>query len=153
MSVLDPEFISAEKSETPLLREIEEMLKSELPLLKANAVVSPIQLVGSSGKTVKLPIAALQALQKIIDYMVVGKVLQVTPYNQALDEQSAANFLNVGKEFLMKLLDTGELPCIEIGTQRFVLFSDLMVYKKRVSQERRQALAEMLQLSQETGTL
>jgi excisionase family DNA binding protein len=152
MTVQNSELISAEEHEKPALCKIDAILHNGISASKAVNSALP-KLVGSNGEASEIPMSVLQVLQKIVDYMMLGKVLQVTTYNQAMDEQSAANFLNIGKEFLMELLDTGELPHIKIGTQRFVMLGELMMYKNRVGQERRQALAEMLQLSQETGTL
>jgi len=51
------------------------------------------------------------------------------------------------------LLESGQLPFVETGTCKLIRFGDLLEYEKRMHEGQREALAWMLEFSQETGTL
>lgn len=66
-------------------------------------------------------------------------------FTAELTTQEAANFLNVSRPYLVKLLEDGKLPCRKFGRHRRVLFTDLMIFKKHLEQqslEAMQALAD-----------
>ncbi len=152
MRVTDLELISADENEKPTLRKIEEVLNRETHLPTPVNSSLP-KLVGTNGETFEIPQSVVRVLQLAVDYMIQGKAfVSLIPYDQPLVIQEAADFLNVPKAFLTNLLETGELPFVEFGTRKFVRFGELLEYKNRIRQEQHKALAEMAELSQETGT-
>lgn len=152
MRVTDLELISADENEKPTLRKIEEVLNRETHLPTPVNSSLP-KLVGTNGETFEIPQSVVRVLQLAVDYMIQGKAfVSLIPYDQPLVIQEAADFLNVPKAFLTNLLETGELPFVEFGTRKFVQFGELLEYKNRIRQEQHKALAEMAELSQETGT-
>ncbi|HET9081867.1 MAG TPA: excisionase family DNA-binding protein [Trebonia sp.] len=68
-----------------------------------------------------------------------------------LTPQQAAEFLNVSRPYLIKLLEAGEIPFRLVGTHRRVRFRDLREYRNRDDLERRRAADELTQLSQDLG--
>jgi excisionase family DNA binding protein len=151
MRVTDLELINADEDEKPLLQKMEEALSGETPLSSSAHAPLP-QFIAPNGEVFEMPMSLVRVLQQVVDYMVHGMPFGMIPYNHSLNEQEAANFLNVPKSFLTELLERGELPCVTYGDLKFIRFGDLFAYKKRTSQARRKALAEMAELSQETGT-
>ena len=54
--------------------------------------------------------------------------------------QQAADFLNVSRPYLIKLLEQGEIPYIKVGSHRRIPFPDLMKYKEQRDMKRSQLL-------------
>lgn len=73
----------------------------------------------------------------------------MTPHQDDLTTQEAADLLNVSRSFLIGLVDAGEVPRHGVGADRRVRFTDLMTYKRRRNAESEAALKELAALSQD----
>jgi excisionase family DNA binding protein len=111
------------------------------------------QLVAPDGETLEVPGAVYEVLRRIVPLMAEGAAIGLVPLYQELTTQQAADLLNVSRPFLIKLLDAGEIPYRRLGggTHRRVRFVDIMTYKRRRSEIRRAALAEIAELGQAYG--
>lgn len=103
------------------------------------------------GDTIRLPKAAVEILRVIVHSLARGQTLTLIAGDKELTTQAAADILNVSRPFLVKLLDEGEIPYTKTGTHRRVRFSDLMAYKKKRDERRREALNRLSDLDQESG--
>jgi excisionase family DNA binding protein len=65
--------------------------------------------------------------------------------------QQAADFLNVSRPYLIKLLEQGEIPYIKVGSHRRIRFEDLMEYKQQRNSKRREGLKELTEFLQDEG--
>ena len=101
--------------------------------------------------TLVVPRLAAVMLAQILGLLASGQGVTVTPSNAMLTTQQAADFLNVSRPYLIKLLEAGEIPFEMVGTHRRVAFGELMEYKRRDDQERRRAADELTELGQELG--
>lgn len=63
--------------------------------------------------------------------------------NEAFTTQAAANFLGVSRQYLVRLLENGEIPFHRAGTHRRVFFKDLVRYEQDRSKRRKAKLDEM----------
>lgn len=109
------------------------------------------RLVGASGEVVELPPSVLHILRQVVRQMARGKAVSVVPVGQELTTQEAAEILNVSRPYLVRLLEQGDIPFTRTGTHRRVRLDDLLAYKRERDAERRRALAELTQMSQEMG--
>ncbi len=65
--------------------------------------------------------------------------------------QEAADFLNVSRPFLIKLLEEHKIPFVKVGSHRRIRFSDVLMYKKRQDEVRKHGLAEITHLAEDEG--
>ncbi|MEH1850926.1 MAG: helix-turn-helix domain-containing protein [Nostoc sp.] len=109
------------------------------------------KLVGANGEKINIPEPIYQVLLQVVHAMASGKAISIIPQQQELTTQQAAEFINVSRPYLIKLLEQGEIPHIKVGSHRRVRFDDLMNYKQQRDVKRDQLLTELTQMSQEAG--
>jgi excisionase family DNA binding protein len=80
-----------------------------------------------------------------------GDAIAVVPVGKELTTQQAADILNVSRQYLVRLLDEGRLPCSKTGSHRRILVGDLLAFKLERDQNRREALDKLTQLSEDLG--
>lgn len=102
-----------------------------------------------SEQTVEIPAAAFHLLVDILSQMAQGNAVTLIPIHAELTTQEAADILNVSRPFVVKLVESGELPCRRVGRHRRIRFEDLMNYKQLVDGKRMQALDELALQAQE----
>lgn len=98
-----------------------------------------------------LPREAVTLLAFILAQAAEGRGVTVIPSHAELTTQQAADMLNVSRPYVIKLLETGEIPFRLIGKHRPIKCEDLQEYKRRDDAERRTAADELAALGQELG--
>ena len=78
-----------------------------------------------------------------------GQSVAVVPANATLNTQQAADILSVSRSHLSKLLKSGEIPFVSVGSHRRVMHADLMAYMDRRDAAHRAALDDLACLGQE----
>lgn len=79
----------------------------------------PIRQRYSSARTANgspFPASAFEALKAVVEGMAHGKTMTLVPQGTELTTQQAADLLHVSRPYLVRLLDTNELPII--GSER-----------------------------------
>jgi excisionase family DNA binding protein len=102
-------------------------------------------------QTFILPAPAVQLLTDLLAHLGAGRPVQVIPDNAEMTTQQAADFLNVSRPWIVKLIDRNELPHRMVGTHRRVLFSELRAYKEQMDKTRRDALDTLVAEAQAMG--
>ncbi len=98
---------------------------------------------------IRLPAPAVKLLLRILSEMAEGNAVTLVPVHAELTTHQAANVLGVSRPFLIKLLESGEIPFHKVGTHRRMLFQDLKNYQKAVKDKQKDALDKLVEEAQE----
>jgi excisionase family DNA binding protein len=103
------------------------------------------------GQELVLPSAARTLLVLLLTEMSRGNAVRIIPIHAELTTQEAAEFLNVSRPHVIKLLEKGEIRFHMTGTHRRIKFEDLAEYRQRKENERDEAMRELAEQAQELG--
>lgn len=112
---------------------------------------SACRMVGPHGESVAIPHAVFALIGRMAELLAKGEAVTVVSINRELTTQQAADILNVSRQYLVRLLDSREIPFTRTGKHRRLRVIDVLAYKERRDLKRRAALDELTRLSQETG--
>jgi excisionase family DNA binding protein len=118
------------------------------------------QKLGQSGKSIEitlqhnheslhLPRKAISLLSTIISNMAAGKSMAIILSDSTIGTQQAANYLEVSRPYVVRLLEKGEIPFSKAGTHRRIKVSDLVAYQKKMKVTRRKQLNFLAQQAQD----
>jgi len=124
----------------------------EIEHIAPGAPGSPTALfVTPAGRQIPLSGEAALLVERLIEHLSRGRAAQVIVYDNELTTQQAAEILNVSRQYLIRLLDRGDIPYTRTGTHRRLRLADVLAYRAQRSQVRREALQNMARASQESG--
>ena len=103
------------------------------------------------GTQLTLPRAATRLLHHLLTEMSLGNAVTLIPIHAELTTQEAADFLNVSRPYLVKLLESKRLPFHKVGTHRRVKFADLDGFRKSAEAKRKAAMEELAAQAQKLG--
>jgi excisionase family DNA binding protein len=75
------------------------------------------------------------------------------PLPAEMTTTQAADFLDVSRPFVIKLIKRGELPCRMVGKHRRIPTDAVRGYREKMFRRASEAATEMARLSQEMGLL
>lgn len=104
-----------------------------------------------TGATITIPGPAFDLLLEILGQMANGNAVTIVPVHAELTTQQAADTLNVSRPFLVQLLESGAIPYRRVGTHRRVRFADLMEYRQKDEEQRREVMDELASEAQKHG--
>lgn len=70
-----------------------------------------------------------EALLAVFKTLAQGEKLAIASSEKVLSSQEAADFLNVSRPYINKLLDSDKIPSYKDGKHRRVYFKDLIIFK------------------------
>lgn len=96
-----------------------------------------------------LPRQAVALLRDLLAEMAQGNAVTIVPTHAELTTQQAAAMLNVSRPHVVKLLETGTIPFVRVGTHRRIRYQDLLEYKAERDRESRDALDALANQAQD----
>jgi excisionase family DNA binding protein len=130
---------------TPREQEIEQAHRLYRMLVQEGIVA----LIGPDGERIDLPPSVHLILMRVVEKMQEGKTIAVLPLTEELSTQAAADLLGVSRQFFVRECEAHKLPFSYTGTHRRVLLGDLLDYKKRREQARRDSIVRIARQSEE----
>jgi excisionase family DNA binding protein len=134
--------VMPQEQEVPAIKQLEHILGLEGFQAK---------LVGVNAEEILIPESVYQALRQVVHAFVLGQAISIVPQEREMTTQEAADFLNVSRPHLIKLLEQGEIPYILVGSHRRINSLALMKYKEKRDAKRSNLLDELIQESQDMG--
>jgi excisionase family DNA binding protein len=98
-----------------------------------------------------IPPGALRLLVDLLTHLGQGRSVTVHGQKAELTTQEAADYLNVSRPYVVKLIEEQKLPARKVGTRRRVAFEDLLRYDEQQRARQRAALDELARIDQELG--
>ena len=99
-----------------------------------------------------LPVESLYTvLVEAVHLLAQGNGVRILPVTTELTTQQAADLLNVSRPFVVKLLETKQIPFHKAGTHRRIILKDLLSYKARRDAHAHEVLDELVAQAQELG--
>jgi excisionase family DNA binding protein len=140
VSVLSPEMLRLAKENSEILKQY----------IKDHGSAS-LKLIGAESKEIALPDSILRLVYEAMVSAASGKRLRLVEEDEEVSPEKAAEFLQVSRPYLVRLLDSGEIPFHYVGTHRRITMSDLIEYKRKRKIKSKEALQRMTELSEEMG--
>lgn len=137
--------VRAPKRQQARIRAVAAAIKTE------SSVGTAWELSGPQGQRVKVPASLFAVFGVLAEFLGRGEAVTIMPVDKELTTQQAANLLNVSRQYLVKILEKGEIPFTKTGRHRRVLVEDVMRYKVSRDQRRRASLDKLTALSEDFG--
>lgn len=130
----DPNSTFPNSKETELAKEARDKL---VPLFQKKESIIEFEIIKGNGEKEKIqvPSTAFVFFFEILKQMANGNTVTVIPQHAQLTTQEAANFLNVSRPFLIKLLEKEKIPYKKVGSHRRIKFVDILKYKNALMDE------------------
>jgi excisionase family DNA binding protein len=104
---------------------------------------SEAKLIGADGKTEILPNNLYSFLLRLLADLRAGNSVTILQSRHELTTAEASKILGMSRQFLVQLLDKGEIPFHKVGTHRRLYVRDVLAYKARRDTSRRKTLDDL----------
>jgi excisionase family DNA binding protein len=106
---------------------------------------------GDAAEPISVPANIFRIFIDVLKEVGNGNTVAVVPVTAELTTQQAADLLNVSRPHLIKLLDERKLHHRMVGTHRKLLAQDVLAYRDKITHDRREALARLVEMDEELG--
>jgi len=120
------------------LKEQKEIIEIYAKLREAEA-----KLIGPEGKAEILPNNLYSFLLRLLADLRAGNAVTILQSSHELTTIEASKILGMSRQFLVQLLEKGEIPFHKVGTHRRLYVRDVIAYKARRDTSRRKTLDDL----------
>jgi len=132
----------SQSSEAPAIdvsaKEQKEIIDIYTKLREAEA-----KLIGPDGKTEILPNNLYSFLLRLLADLRAGNSVTILQSSHELTTVEASKILGMSRQFLVQLLERGEIPYHMVGTHRRLFVRDVIAYKAKRDTSRRKTLDDL----------
>jgi excisionase family DNA binding protein len=114
--------------------------------LKNSKITIQIQ---NTQETITISKKIFDILNLIVDLTAKGKPITILQQDEELTTQQLADFLNVSRPYVVKLIDKNIIPSKKVGKHRRVLLEDAKKYKEEMQKKRAKNLGDLVKQAQE----
>jgi len=102
-------------------------------------------------ETVNIPVDLANFVEQIIREVAEGNSITLVPNHQEISTTEASEILEVSRQHLIELLESGELPIPfrRVGKHRRLRAEDVINYKNKIDEQRLKTLEELAKQAQE----
>jgi excisionase family DNA binding protein len=101
------------------------------------------KLIGPDGKTEILPNNLYSFLLRLLADLRAGNSVTILQSRHELTTAEAGKILGMSRQFLVQLLEKGEIPFHKVGTHRRLYVRDVIAYKAKRDTSRRKTLDDL----------
>jgi excisionase family DNA binding protein len=130
---------------------ISEPDRQEIERLYADFLRGKARLVGPGGESGVVPDSLYSFLVELTGLLNQGKPVMIVRSQATLTTMQAASLLGVSRQFLVNLLERGEIPFHLVGTHRRIYAEDLLRHKTERDKRRHRAITELAQAEANEG--
>ena len=109
------------------------------------------KLVGPDGRAEKLPNNLYSFLLRLLAELRAGQSVTVLQNQHEFTTIEAGKILGMSRQFLVRLLEKGEIPFHMVGTHRRMYARDVLAYKVKRDLSRRKTLDDLARAEYEEG--
>jgi excisionase family DNA binding protein len=120
------------------LKEQKEIIETYAKLREAEA-----KLIGPDGKSEILPNNLYSFLLRLLSDLRAGNSVTILQSRHELTTAEASKILGMSRQFLVQLLEKGEMPFHMVGTHRRLYVRDVIAYKAKRDTSRRKTLDDL----------
>lgn len=102
------------------------------------------KLIGPDGESRPLPDSVYAFLVELVGALQQGKCITILQNQARLTTAEAASMLGISRQFLVNLLEAGEIAYHKVGTHRRIYVQDVMKYKVKRDDRRKKTLRELV---------
>lgn len=110
-----------------------------------------LRLTDASGEAIPLPGELFRLLVQVAGELRAGNSVVILSAEDEMTPQTAADFLGMSRQFLMRLLDKAELPFHKVGAHRRILRKDVETYARKRAAQRSVRLERLRDKIQAAG--
>src|SRR5271157_6099992 len=123
--------------------DISQKEQQEIKEIYAKLREAEAKLIGPDGKTEILPNNLYSFLLRLLAELRAGNAITILQSSHELTTIEASKILGMSRQFLVQLLEKGEILFHKVGTHRRLYVRDVIAYKGRRDTSRRKTLDDL----------
>ena len=110
-----------------------------------------MQFIDGEGQRLDVPGPLADVIVRAAELLAAGRRVTVVADDEMLTTQEAADQLNVSRQYVVRLIDRGDLPAVRVGSHRRLRPGDVSAFRANRDKTRDAALDRLADLSEEIG--